>query len=149
MAVGGPATAMPSPHPRVPSRFVGMVVDPPTWPDRTVNLAHQLKHMVATGVESLHVVFDWAQSQPYGGWDQVPAADRGRFEDANGVPTDFSALDRLVRLTAKRRLTLLPEVVDAPAWDGDAGRGAVVRLPRTPEPYAAFVSALVRRYGSS
>jgi hypothetical protein len=126
-----------------------MVVDPPTWPDRTVNLAHQLRLMVATGVESLHVSFDWAQSQPYAGWDQVPAAERSRFQDVNGMPTDFSALDRLVRLTAQRRLTLLPEVVDAPAWDGDAYRRAVVRLPRTPEPYAAFVASLVRRYGPS
>jgi hypothetical protein len=147
IAAGGPATAKPLRHPRVPSRFVGMVVDSPTWPDKSVNLAHQLKLMVATGVQSLHVVFDWAQSQPYASWDQVPAADRGRFRDVTGVPTDFSALDRLVTLTAECRLTLLPEVVDAPGWDGDSYRGAVVQLPRTPEPYAAFLAALVRRYG--
>jgi hypothetical protein len=143
----GPAAAKSVAHPRLPGRFVGMVVDPPTWPDPTVNLPRQLKLMVATGVESLHVVFDWAQSQPYAGWGSVPPAERSRFEDVNGVPTDFAALDRLVRLTAERRLTLLPEIVDAPSWDGEAYRGAVVRLPRDADPYAAFVGGLVRRYG--
>lgn len=124
-----------------------MVVDPPTWPDRSVNLARQLKLMVASGVESLHVVVDWAQSQPYQSWDQVPAGQRGRFQDASGMPSDFSALDRMVGLAAARRLTLLPEIVDAPAWDGESHPGAVVRLPRDPAPYAAFLAGLVRRYG--
>jgi hypothetical protein len=149
LALGGAAAAKPPAPQRLPGRFVGMVVDPPTWPDPTVNLAHQLKSMVKSGVESLHVVVDWAQSQPYSGWDQVPAGRRGRFQDISGVPTDFSALDRMVALSAAHRLTLLPEIVDAPAWDGDSHRGAVVRLPRDPAPYAAFLAGLVRRYGAS
>lgn len=149
LAASGPAAARLRAPSRIPSRFVGMVVDAPTWPDPGVNLARQLKLMVASGVRSLHVVFDWAKAQPYARWDQVPAGQRSRFQDANGVPTDFSTLDRLVRLTAQRRLTLLPEIVDAPGWDGDAYPRAVVRLPRSPAPYAAFAAALVRRYGPS
>ncbi len=149
VALIGPAAAQPHAAQRVPSRFVGMVVDPPTWPDPSVNLARQLKLMVASGVRSLHVVVDWAGSQPYSNWDQVPAGRRNRFQDVTGVPTDFSALDRMVALAAAHRLTVLPEILDAPTWDGEAHRGAVVRLPRTPEPYAAFLAGLVRRYGSS
>jgi hypothetical protein len=125
-----------------------VVVDEPTWPGAAVHLSHQLDVMVATGVESIRVVFDWAQAQPYATWNDVPTPARPEFDDAGGVPTDFSSLDGLVELAAQRRLTILPEILDAPAWDARSAPGAVVAIPRSPGPYAAFAAALVMRYGT-
>jgi polysaccharide biosynthesis protein PslG len=133
--------------PRVRQGFAGVVVDEPTWPNSSVDLSHQLDVMVASGVESIRVVFDWAQTQPYATWNEVPTPERPLFEDAGGVPTDFSSLDQLVGLAAQRRLTVLPEILDAPAWDARSSPGAVVAIPRSPGPYAAFGGALVMRYG--
>jgi hypothetical protein len=125
-----------------------MVVDQPTWPNSVVNLPQQLDAMVAGGVESIRVVVDWSQAQPYANWADVPSSRRGGFVSAGGVPTDFSALDAVVGAAAQRRLTVLPVIQNAPSWDGQSYPGALVRLARSPRPYAAFVAALVRRYGS-
>jgi hypothetical protein len=143
------ATARSTPQPATSAHFVGVVVDEPTWPDAAVDLPAQLTRMVTSGVESVHVIFDWAQAQPYRSWGEVPAGERGRYQNMGGIPTDFSELDRLVGLAVERRLTVFPEVLDAPGWDAQGYSGAVVTLPRSPAPYGAFVSALVSRYGSS
>jgi hypothetical protein len=131
----------------VSPRFVGMNVDGPVWPDPSVDLPHQLAVMVASGVESMRVVFDWAQAQPYGSWKEVPAAQEREFQDVAGIPTDFSALDQLVGLASARGLTVLPEIVDAPRWDSQTWEGGAVAVPKSPAPYGAFVKGLVRRYG--
>jgi polysaccharide biosynthesis protein PslG len=132
----------------VPRGFVGIVVDEPVWPDAFVNLPQQLDVMVASGVESMRVVFDWSQAQPYQSWSQVPQADQSQFVNVGGIPTNFTAYDALVGGAAARGLTVLPVIENAPAWDGQTYPGGIVALPRTPAPYAAFVRALVRRYGS-
>jgi hypothetical protein len=147
-ALPGPASAkarrsaLPVPH-----GFVGVVVDPPTWPEPSTDLSQQLDTMVASGVESIRVVFDWSQAQPYASWSQVPAAQRGQFVSAGGVPTDFSSFDALVAAAAARRMTVLPVIQNAPGWDGQNYKGGIVTLARTPGPYAAFARALVERYG--
>lgn len=133
----------------VPPRFVGMVVDEPTWPDPRVDLPHQLGTMVASGVESIRVVFDWSQAQPYSSWAVVPRSEHGQFVSAGGVPTNFSGFDTLLAAAARRRVTVLPVIQNAPSWDAERHTGALVTLVRSPEPYAAFVQALVRRYGSN
>jgi hypothetical protein len=73
-------------------------------------------------------------------------AERGAYVDEGGVPTSFDALDRLVTLTVQSGLTVLPVVQYAPGW---AARhpGNPSSPPSSPSPYAAFVGALVRRYG--
>ena len=142
-AAGAAAAAKP-----VPPRFVGMVVDLPTWPDPYVDLPQQLDAMVSSGVESVRVVLDWSRAQPHRSWSQVPSAERGRFVSAGGVPTDFTRFDALVGAAAQRGLTLLPVIQNAPAWDARYFRGGYVAVPRSPGPYAAFLRALVERYGS-
>ncbi len=133
----------------VPNGFVGTVVDGPLFPDTgdRVDLAHQLDVMVASGVESLRVEFDWASAQPYASWSDVPPADQSRFVDVGGRPTSFAATDRLVGLAAQRGLTVLPDILNAPAWDGELHAGAIVTIPKADGPYASFAQALVRRYG--
>jgi hypothetical protein len=131
----------------VPQGFAGVVADEPVWPDPYVGLPQQLDVMVASGVESVRVVFDWAAVQPHRRWNAVPPAERSQFVDVGGVPTNFNSLDTLVGLAAQRGMTVLPVVQNAPGWDGQSYRGGIVTLPRSAGPYAAFVGTLVRRYG--
>jgi hypothetical protein len=131
----------------VPSGFVGMNVGYPTWPNPDVDLSQQLDVMAQSGVDSVRAVIDWSNAQPYGSFNDVPAGNREPFVDVGGVPTDFTDADALVAAVARHRMTLLPVVIDAPAWDGSAFGGDLL-VPRAPGPYAAFVRALVLRYGS-
>jgi hypothetical protein len=112
-----------------------------------VDLPRQLDTMVASGVQSIRLTFDWARAQPYRTWNQVPKADKSKFVDVDGVPTRFDILDQIVGLAAERGLTLLPVILDAPAWDGVHFKSSIVDIPRKDAPYARFVGALVRRYG--
>ena len=125
-----------------------MVVDEPVWPDAFVNLPQQLDVMVASGVDSMRVDFDWSQAQPYNSWSRVPLSERSEFVNVGGIPTNFTTFDALVGAAAARGLTVLPVIENAPAWDGQTYPGGTVALPRTPGPYAAFARALVSRYGS-
>jgi hypothetical protein len=134
----------------VPPGFVGMVLDGPLYPvtQPPLDMATQLDSMVATGVETVRATFDWANSQPYRNFSQVPS-DVGKYTDVSGVPTDFTELDRLVELAAQRRLTILPTVLDSPKWDRITDGRSVIDRPRTNAPYTRFLKALVQRYGSN
>jgi hypothetical protein len=126
-----------------------MVMDQGLWPDSQIDLSHQLDVMAASGVDSVRAVFDWSNAQPYPSPSKVPADQRGEFVDVNGIPTDFTDLDAIVALTAQHGMTLLPVVMSAPSWAGENFRRGLTAIPRTPGPYAAFVRALVLRYGSN
>jgi hypothetical protein len=130
---------------RVPQGFVGMMADGPVL-QPPVDLDSQLGDMVHAGVESLRAVFDWHDAQPYATFADVPAEQRSRFRDVSGVPTDFSAIDRVVRAATLRRLALLPVVLVAPDWDA-RHPGEFASPPRDAAPYARFVAALASRYG--
>jgi polysaccharide biosynthesis protein PslG len=150
----GGATSARAAAPRAPGRtpvpagFVGMVMDEPVWPNPYVALPSQLDTMVSSGVESIRVVFDWSQMQPYRDWSEVPADQQSQFVDVGGIPTNFTTADTLLGLAAARGMTVLPVVQNAPAWDGQNYPGGIVTLARSTGPYAAFVGGLVRRYGS-
>ncbi len=133
----------------VPQGFVGVVVDQPVWPDPFIDPSPQLDVMVASGVQTIRVVFDWSQAQPYQHWRDVPLGQRSQFVSVNGTPTNFTALDGLVGAAAERGITVLPVIENAPSWDGQLYQGGIVAIPRSPAPYAAFAGVLVRRYGSS
>ena len=136
---------------RVPKGFVGMVLSPPLFPntDPNIDLTRQLDLMVSSGVESTRVAVDWASMQPYRSWSEVPMTDQARFQ-ADGidrVPTQFGQLDALVAPAAQRGLTVLPTVVDAPAWDAKHYKRADLSIPSSDGPYGSFLKALVLRYG--
>jgi hypothetical protein len=139
-----PASAMP----KVPSTFVGAVADGPLLLDPDVNFGRELDTMVASGVQTERTVFNWAQAQPYATFDDVPADQRSNYVDEGGVPTDYTAIDRLVTAAARRRLAILPVVLLAPAWDA-RHPGDFASPPKDPKPYARFAAALARRYGSA
>jgi hypothetical protein len=131
-----------------------MMADGPLF-DPGVNLPRQLDRMVASGVESLRVVFSWSAAQPYPAWSAVPPSATGQFGLAvGGVPTDFSATDRIVGLAASRGLTVLPVPMYAPSWDLETNppRWDVnpIHWPIEPHdyaPFAKYLAALVGRYG--
>ena len=145
------APAAATPKRQVPAHFLGTVADGPLFDEDALSNAHtslgrELDRMVAAGVESVRLSFYWAPMQPYRSWEEVPAAEVERFRDGAGVPTDFGATDRIVRLAAARGLSLLPVVLRAPDW---AARfpGEFASPPADARSYAAFVRALAERYG--
>jgi hypothetical protein len=131
---------------KVPPRFMGTVADGPLLEHPAVDFASQLDTMVTSGVQTMRTVFNWSGAQPYRTFAEVPEDQRDRFRDENGVPTDYSFIDAIVTSAAERRIAVLPVVMIAPFW---AARhpGRLNSPPTDPQEYAAFASALVRRYG--
>src|SRR2546423_2501925 len=134
----------------VPQGFVGVNVDGPMLtPSDGVDMASQFDLMVKNGVQTVRVAFSWAAAQPYQSWSQVPLAEANQFVNVGGVPTNFTVTDQIVGLAAERGLTVLPTVLYAPQWDAGRNPSGGFRPPATPEPYAAYLTALVQRYGSN
>jgi hypothetical protein len=132
---------------KVPPGFVGVTADGPAL-DPDFALGTETALMKQSGVHSVRIQFGWSGAQPYANWSQVPADQRGSFVDEGGVPTDWSGMDRLVTLITQAGLTVLPVVQYAPPWDA-ARADDISTPPKTAGPYAAFLGALVRRYGPS
>lgn len=127
--LAGLALAPASAAARVPQGFVGVNIDGPFfYPDMDQN--GQMSTMVANGVQSMRMLFDWGGMQP----------------SKNG-PINFTTTDTVVRLAAIHHLTLLAQIEYAPGWDS-RHPGSLAAPPKTPGPYAQFVATLVRRYGS-
>lgn len=144
-ALGGLGLTSGDAHARVPYGFVGAVADGPLF-EPGVDLPGEIDAMAGSGIESMRVVVDWSEAQPYANWDQVPADQRSRFRDERGIPTDYAFLDRVVGLASQRDLRVLPVILIAPRW---AARhpGRFASPPRDPAPYARFAGGLARRYG--
>ncbi len=133
---------------RVPAGFVGADVNGPLLTLSAPRLSHEFDVMAQSGVETVRADFFWAVAQPYPSFAQVPPAQLGRFENVNGVPTDFSASDRIVQLASARGMTILPTVSVAPAWAAEQP-GDMASPPSNDAAFASFVAALARRYGPS
>ncbi len=130
---------------RVPQGFVGVVMSGPMFWSGT-NLAAQMNKMVASGVETVRVVFSWADAQPYPSWSDVPPHKASQFESP-GVPTGFAATDKIVRLAAAHGLHVLPVVVYTPSWDAANLQTSGLAQPRRNGAYADYLTLLVKRYG--
>lgn len=130
----------------VPFGFFGSTLDGPLLDDPGAPLDREARTMVKSGVESLRAGFYWSDVQPYATLVDVPAPSRVRFTDVGGVPTDWSGTDRVVAIAATRGFRLLPNVLRAPRWAA-AHPGSFNSPPAGTAPYAAFMGALVRRYG--
>jgi hypothetical protein len=142
-----PAGAAGSP---VPHGFVGVVLGTPLFPnsDPAIYLDEQLNTMVSSGVQSIRVAVDWKAVQPYKRMAQVPQNQRYLFVQAGGIPTNFLLIDQMVAEAARRGITLMPTILNAPSWDAlRHTTGGFVSIPRSVGPYARFVAALVQRYG--
>jgi hypothetical protein len=143
-AASKPKITAPGP---VPQGFVGVDVDGPMFgPDTPINFPNQLETMVASGVQSVRVAFSWAAAQPYQTDAEVPDGQTANFTDEGGVPTSFQFTDMVVADAARERITVLPTVLYVPQWDAVSNSSGVA-YPRRPAPYAAYLTALIGRYG--
>jgi hypothetical protein len=130
---------------KVPGGFVGMNANGPLFASAG-QPQRELDRMVTSGVESIRVVFNWSAAQPYPNWNAVPFDQVGNYQPYP-VPTTFTETDRVVELAARRHLTVLPVVLYAPYWDQRPHPTGTLGIPRSPGPYANYLSMLVRRYG--
>ena len=89
----------------------------------------QFARMARAGVESVRTVFYWSAAQPVA-----------------GEPPGFAATDHVVALAAARRIDVLPVVIYTPAWAAQYP-GRAGSPPVRPSDYAAYLTALVGRYG--
>jgi hypothetical protein len=127
--------------------LIGVTFDGPVL-DPAVDLGQQVDRAVASGAESLRVAVNWAQAQPYRTLSQVPQSQRAAFVNIGGTPTRFGDLDRLISAAAAKRLSVLPVIEYTPLWDASLP-GNSSSPPTRPAAYAAFLTALVKRYGPS
>lgn len=111
-----------------------------------VSLDRQAADMRRAHVGSIRVAVYWSDLQPYATAADVPADRAARFVDAEGVPTDFTATDAIVAAAAAHGIDVLPTVVRTPPW-ARAEPGEVGSPPAEPQRYAAFLRALIGRYG--
>lgn len=137
---------------KVPQGFFGVMVDGPATETPGI-LEREAPRIRAAGAQTVRFAIDWASAQPYATAAEVPEAERARFTDVDGVPTDLSRSDRIVQLLAAQGLRPLPVILHAPDWAAKFP-GSLLTDPRRyasppsgPEPYARFVAALARRYG--
>jgi hypothetical protein len=130
----------------VPRGWLGVIVDGPlTGPDAG-RYEGEWDRMAADGAESVRAAFYWSEAQPYPGFAQMPPGQAAAFRDEGGVPTDFSRYDAVVASAARRHLGVLPIVHRTPGWAAENPQD-VASTPRGTAAYAAFLGALVRRYG--
>jgi Glycosyl hydrolase family 53 len=129
----------------VPAGFVGMNANGPLF-SAAAQPQRELHRMVASGVESIRVVFNWSAAQPYPNWNVVPLDQVGSFQPYP-VPTSFAETDQIVELAARLHLTVLPVVMYAPYWDQLPHPETTIGVPRSPAPYANYLRLLVLRYG--
>jgi hypothetical protein len=142
------AGAPPAKTAAVPQGFVGVDVDGPVFgQDTSVDLDNQMGTMVASGVESIRVAFNWAAGEPYGNWKTVPETDRDQYVDVAGKPFLFTQTDAIVGAAARRGVTVLPTVLYAPSWDARHNRQGPIDTPRRSGPYGGYLTALIGRYG--
>jgi hypothetical protein len=113
----------------VPRDFYGTVLDGSVLTAPPDVLAGQWARMASSGVETARVVFSWSDAQP-----------------AAGGPIDFSHTDALVAGAAAHGIDLLPVVLYAPPWARE-DQALFNSPPAHPADYAAFLTALVARYG--
>jgi Glycosyl hydrolase catalytic core len=129
VAGGASAASGASPVAKVPSGFVGVNIDGPLAGGQP-SLPPAMSTMVGAGVESVRAAFNWAAAQP----------------TENG-PYDFSQTDMIVGDAARDGLTVLPAVIYTPNWDARPNPTGTIAIPQDNAPYAAYLSALVNRYG--
>jgi len=120
--VAAPASAA------LPRSFFGVSLHPPAF-DPGVSLTAQMRGIAATGAGTVTLSFEWLHAQP----------------TARG-PVDFTRSDAAVGAAARAGLGVLPVVVTTPPWAA-LTPGEAFSPPADPTTYAAYLRALVDRYG--
>lgn len=121
-----PAVAS-SAHAATPPGFFGVMVNGPL-DDPAVDLDAQAAKMKAAGVQSWRVEMAWDLIEPA----------RGQF--------DWAVTDRKVLAAARQGIDVLGLALRAPGW-ANGGAASPFTPPTKPSDYAAYLKALVARYG--
>ena len=130
LALALPASDAAAARRQVPQGFLGANVSGPML-DPGVGASGEFAVMTRAGVESVRLPLFWASMQP-----------------SQDGPIDFSVSDRLIGAAAARGVRVMPTVLTAPAWAAlKPGTAYNASPPRDPATYAAFLTALVHRYG--
>jgi hypothetical protein len=141
-------TTSPATPAAVPAGFVGVDVDGPVFGQNdTIDLDRQVGTMVANGVESVRVAFNWAAAEPYASWSKVPTMDRDEYTNVDGKPFLFTQTDAVVGAAAAHDVTVLPTVLYTPSWDARDNKRGPINTPRRTGPYGGYLTALIGRYG--
>ena len=126
----------------VPPRFFGVMANGPLDLP-SVDLGAEEALMRSSGVETIRLPVRWPELQPFRHLDDVPGVDRPRYTVIEGVPTDFSTLDRRVEAAARNDLDVLALVLESPAW----AAATSFTPPRANADYQRVLRALIGRYG--
>lgn len=118
----------PAAQARVPRWFMGADWDGPVAHAKPATQRSEMSRIAASGVETIRLTFLWAGEQPYG-----PGS------------TSFQETDPVVLMAASHGLSVLPVVIETPAWARDSSNP--YSPPRDPNEYAAYLTALIDRYG--
>jgi polysaccharide biosynthesis protein PslG len=113
---------------KVPRGFYAVMWDRDATKASDADQENQWALMASSGVESVRTVFRWAQAQPQAG------------------VTDFTYTDHVVGLAASHNIDLVPVVRSTPAWAA-LNPYANGSPPADPSTYAAYLRALILRYG--
>jgi hypothetical protein len=113
----------------VPPGFMGVMADGPLLDPASVDLAREGALMREDGVEAIRVAVYWSELQP-----------------ARDGAIDWTTTDRIFAVAAANGLRVLPVMLRAPAWAREV-RADMASPPRGDAAYAAFLTALVGRYG--
>ena len=141
LALAAPAAA----ERTVPRGYFGTVADGVLTEDFS-RFHAQVDPMVSAGVESVRIVFDWREAQPYRRQADVPPEKASSFRDEAGVPTDWRVIDAYVETAARRRISILPVILYAPPWAAKYQKSDA-SPPRSFPAYAKFVTRVALRYG--
>ena len=112
----------PAANARMPKRFFGIA-------PQTVLSLKDTARMKRGGVDSVRVPVPWSTVEPAQG------------------SHDWSALDHLVGVAARKRLLVLPFVYSTPGWVARSYTTLPIRSARQRRAWAGFLKALVARYG--
>jgi hypothetical protein len=112
----------PAAHARMPKRFFGIA-------PQTILRGPDTTRMARGGVDSVRVPLPWSVVQP-----------------ARGTQ-DWSAVDQVVGVTARKHLLVLPFVYSTPRWVARRYTSLPIHSARQRQAWAAFLRALVHRYG--
>jgi hypothetical protein len=117
---------------RLPPQFFGLVADDVLAAKAGADRREVLGTIGLTGVRTLRQTFDWAAIE----------RSRGAY--------DFSAYDRFVADTTRAGYRILPILFNPPSFrsrEPGADRRDGIHPPKSNTEFAAFATALVRRYG--
>ncbi len=112
----------------VPEAFVGVVVPPLMVGQPQAVLNQEMALMASSGVETIRVGFSWSQLEPA----------KGQYA--------FGALDQMVTAAVEHGLHVTVNVAYTPTWDS-TNPAVPAAPPRSAQPFAALMRALVARYG--